>query len=91
MAPGRNPDVVSDLVEDRAVLVDPAGTELITLNAVGTLVWDALDGRRDLPDLCRVVLDRYPSMPAAQVEADVRSFLDELSSLGLLSDGSPPG
>ena len=79
--------MVSDVVEDRAVLVDPAGQELITLNSVGTLVWDALDGRRGVPELCRVVSDQYPSTPAAQVEADVRSFLDELSGLGLLSEG----
>jgi hypothetical protein len=88
----RDPRVVSDIVEDKAVLVEPAGQELITLNAVGTLVWEALDGRRGVPELCQLVTDQYPSTPASQVEADVRSFLDELSGLGLLSDEGPaPG
>ena len=92
MKVGRNPDVVSDVVEGKAVLVDPAGRELITLNAVGTLVWDALDGTRDPDEVCRVVADRYRSTPAAQVHADVRVFLDELSALGLLTEGGPaPG
>ena len=92
MALTRNPDVVSDTVEGKAVLVDPAGRELITLNAVGTLVWDALDGTRDAPELCRLIVERYPSMPAPQVEADVRTFLDELTTLGLLSEPGPaPG
>jgi hypothetical protein len=92
MGLARNPQVVSDVVAGKAVLVDPAGRELITLNSVGTLVWEALDGTRDRAELSRVVAARHPSTPAAQVDADVRAFLDELGGLGLLSESAPdPG
>jgi hypothetical protein len=84
--------VVSDVVDGKAVLVDPAGREIITLNALGTLVWDALDGTRDLEQLCDGIAARYPDVPAARVDADVRVFLDELTRLDLLADARPdPG
>ncbi len=89
MSWSRDPGVVSDVIEGKAVLVDAAGRELITLNAVGTIVWEALDGRRDLAGLCDAVAARYPSTSRAQVETDVRSFLAELSRLGLVKEPAP--
>ena len=92
MSWSRDPGVVSDVIEGKAVLVDAAGRELITLNSVGTIVWEALDGRRDVAGLCDVVAARYPSTPRTQVETDVGSFLAELSGLGLVSESAPaPG
>ena len=55
----RSADVVFDVVVDRAILLDGAGTELITLNAVGTVVWHELDGRRGADDLAADLLDRF--------------------------------
>jgi len=77
---------VSDLVEGKAVLVDPDGRELITLNSVGTLVWGSLDGSHGVAELCRVVSERYPTAPASQVEGDVRTFLDQLTELKLVTN-----
>ena len=55
----RSADVVFDVVVDRAILLDGAGTELFTLNAVGTVVWRELDGRRGADDLAADLLDRF--------------------------------
>ena len=88
----RDPCVVSDVVDGKAVLVDPAGREIITLNALGTLVWGVLDGIRDLPEVCRVVGERYPSVSPERISVDVEAFLAELSRLGLLTEAaSDPG
>ena len=42
MAYRRAEGVLSEILEGRAMLVAPDGTELITLNATRTAVWDAL-------------------------------------------------
>ncbi len=42
--PRRSPNVTYETIDGRAVLVDVAGTELITLNPVGTLVWNVPSG-----------------------------------------------
>jgi hypothetical protein len=89
MGLGRNPAVVADVIDGKAVLVDPAGSEIITLNALGTQVWDALDGTRDVDELCHSIGDRYPDVPAEQIDGDVRRFLGELTRLGLLSEPTP--
>jgi hypothetical protein len=92
MGLARNPRVVADVVDGKAVLVDPAGREIITLNPLGTQVWDALDGSRDVDGVCRLIGERYPDVPAERIGADVRAFLDELGRLGVLSDPTPdPG
>ena len=83
----RSPDVVFDVVGDRAILLDGAGTELITLNAVGTVVWNELDGLRDASELAADLLDRFVGVGIDELRTDITAFLEELSALGLAVDG----
>ena len=55
----RSDEVVFDMAGPRAVLLDASGTELITLNPVGSLVWNELDGRRDADELGPVLHERF--------------------------------
>ncbi|MET0908894.1 MAG: PqqD family protein [Ilumatobacteraceae bacterium] len=82
----RSADVVFDVVVDRAILLDGAGEELITLNAVGTVVWNELDGRRDAAELAADLLDRFVDVGFDELRADIAAFLDELAVLGLAVD-----
>ena len=82
-------DVVFDVVVDRAILLDGAGTELITLNAVGTVVWNELDGRRDAAELAADLLDRFVGRRrSTSCGVDIAAFLDELAALGLAVDAT---
>lgn len=78
---------------DRAVLLDTTGTELITLNAVGSVVWNELDGDRDAAELAADLLDRFDGVGLGQLAHDITTFLDELAALGLAVEatGEPPG
>jgi Coenzyme PQQ synthesis protein D (PqqD) len=80
----RSPDVVYEVVDGKAVLVDPDGVELITLNPVGTVVWEELDGRRDAVELAADLIGRFDGVTLAQLEADVAAFLAEISAAGLV-------
>jgi hypothetical protein len=82
----RAQDVVYEVVDGRAVLIDPAGVELITLNPVGTLVWQALDDGGDAATLTQRLLPEFEDVTAEQLERDIDAFLSELSGLGLVSD-----
>ena len=57
--------VIWEVTGSRAVLLDPDGTELITLNPVGTLVWDAID---DLPPdaIADLLLPRFEGVTREQ-------------------------
>lgn len=92
----RSPDVTYEIVDGRAVLVDGAGTELITLNPVGTLVWSALDGERDAAALAGDLVGDLDGVTLAQLETDIVDFLSELASSRLVTgppaaSGRPPG
>jgi coenzyme PQQ synthesis protein D (PqqD) len=75
--------VIWEVTGARAVLLDPDGTELITLNPVGTLVWDAIDGRS--PDAIADLLHpQFEGVTREQLAIDVRAFLDDLEQLGVI-------
>lgn len=77
------PEVVHDTVEDRAVLVDPAGQELITLNPTGSTIWHALDGQHDDEALADLLHAANPDVERDTILTDVRSFLGVLLDEGL--------
>ena len=75
--------VIWEVTGARAVLLDPDGTELITLNPVGTLVWDAIDGLP--PDAIADLLHpQFEGVTREQLAIDVRAFLEDLEQLGVI-------
>lgn len=87
MAWQRSPRVVYEVVDDQAVLVDPDGIELLTLNPVGTLVWEALDGRRDAGALAAALIGRFTGVTLEALTADIAGFLAEVEAAGLVVPG----
>ncbi len=51
--------------------------ELYTLNSMGQMIWDQLDGCKNVETICRNLAARFPSA-AAVIEGDVLGFLTEL-------------
>ena len=68
------------------MLLDQSGTELITLNPVGTLVWQALDRPGDVHTIARQLSVTFPDVAVEQLETDAAGFLDELAAAGLVVD-----
>lgn len=82
----RSPDVTYEVVDGQAVLVDPNGRELLTLNAVGTVVWQALDGTRDEAGIVESLSEQFPDVERNDLVRDVDAFITELRSSGLVAD-----
>jgi hypothetical protein len=82
----RTPGVLSDEIGGTAFLLGPAGTHVIELNALGAVVWDAIDDDQEVAGIVERVLTKVKpdTVPAQQVEADVRAFLAELTRLELI-------
>src|SRR5438876_94714 len=87
MAPRRSPGVAYDVLDGQAVLIDPVGLEMLTLNAVGTLVWNELDGEKDVPELANAVLGRVTGVGLDALVADVGAFVASLEDAGLVVVG----
>jgi hypothetical protein len=77
--------VLSEQVDGRVLLINAASDELITLNPVGSVVWqELLLGERDVDELVATVRDRFPDAPVDAVGDDVRGFLRTLHDAGLV-------
>lgn len=79
--------VMCEVIDGQANLVRPDGTELLRLNAVGTLVWQALttDGvGADAGALADAVRQQVEGATSKEIRADVAAFLDELVGAGVL-------
>lgn len=76
--------MVKEVVDDRAFLLDDRGVEMVVLNPVGTLVWDALDESRDANAIATSLVERFEDVSLEEFERDVQAFLEELSEAGLV-------
>jgi hypothetical protein len=81
--------VVLQVVDDRAFLLDQAGSEMIVLNEVGTMVWQALDAPSDPDAIAGSLVDRFEDVSVETLARDVGEFLDELAELGLVVPVTP--
>jgi hypothetical protein len=82
----RADDVLFEIIDATAVLVDPDGRELFTLNPVGSLVWEALADHGELAALADHLLPKLSGVERDQLETDIAAFLDELRAAGLVVD-----
>jgi hypothetical protein len=74
-----------------AVLYSTAEEVYFGLNAVGVRIWELLPpAQTELNDLCSVLADEYPDVPADMIRADVIEVLDELTKLGLVQPVPQP-
>ncbi len=80
----RADNVVKEVVDDRAFLLDDRGVEMIVLNPVGTLVWDVLDEPRDADSVATLLVDRFENVSLEELERDVQAFLEQLRDAGLV-------
>ena len=87
MAVVRAEGVLDTVVDGQSVLINPAGTQVVDLNALGSVVWACIDGQRgvvDLGDLGQPSLKDPEKVPHPQLAAYVAAFLEELIRLELV-------
>lgn len=87
--PRRSPDSAFRQIGDGGGLVVLAGrAEVKVLNPVGIAIFSLLDGSRDVETLAAAVADDF-DVDLDRAREEVRMFLIELQSAGLLADETP--
>lgn len=79
----------TDIVDGEAILIHPASQRVRMLNAAGTLVWTASDGRRSLAEIATLLSQTY-QIDLTDAERDVLVFADSLIAAGLATLVAPP-
>lgn len=81
----QSPEVTFEVVDGRAVMVDPAGAELVTLNPTASVVWESFARPCTADDAAAALHERVADAVALdEVRRDVVDLVDELHGLGLL-------
>lgn len=74
---------VARIVDGEAVVVEPGDGLVTIVNAVGTRIWDLLDGRRTVREIAGRVAGDY-DVSRDQALADTLEFLRDLREKGLI-------
>jgi hypothetical protein len=82
--PSRSQLTAWRVYDGQAVILCPDDSTLNTLNAIGTLIWQAADGQTPLSAMVARICAEFDVEPA-RAERDARAFIDELSRRGLLT------
>ena len=72
------------VIEDETILVNSQGSKMITLNALGGVIWDVLAEPTSLNVVIDGIAERHPQVDRAVIESDVRSFINQTTELGLV-------
>jgi len=72
------------IYDGEAVIVSPEDSTLHTLNEVGTLVWEAADGRTAFGDIVARICARY-DVEARAAARDLEAFVEQLRERGLIT------
>jgi Coenzyme PQQ synthesis protein D (PqqD) len=80
----RAAEATFDVLDGHAVIIDPGAVRMLTLNPVGTLVWQHLDVDRTCEELTAMLLPMLTGISVEQLALDIASFLDELMAAGLV-------
>lgn len=83
--PKRRDDVVAQVADDEAVLLDISSGRYFGLNSVGSRIWELCDGNRSLADIVAAICSEF-EVAVDVAEADAVEILDQLKKERLVVD-----
>jgi hypothetical protein len=87
--PVQNPRAAWRVYDGEAVIISPDDSTMHTLNAVGTLIWEAADGRTPLASIVARICAEF-DVDAPRAEREALGFIDTLCRRGLLTLADAP-
>jgi len=78
--------VRTTITQDGAVLMDIKGGHMVTLNLIGSIIWQQLSDRRSPEQIAARLASEF-GIPREQASADVSEFLEQLEAQHLIESG----
>ncbi|MEN3972768.1 PqqD family protein [Sphingomicrobium sp. XHP0235] len=80
----QNRSIPTGAVDGELMALDPKAGEVYGLDPIGTRIWNAIGDGADLDQILDRLIDTH-DVERDRCEADVRAFLAELESAGLVT------
>jgi hypothetical protein len=87
--PVQNPRAAWRVYDGEAVIISPDDSTMHTLNPVGTLIWEAADGRTPVGSIVTRICAEF-EVDAARAEREALGFIETLRARGLLTLAEAP-
>lgn len=87
----RSPKIEEAPLHGELMLFDGTAAKFFVLNRTMTFLWRHCDGRHSLSDVLEILRQEFADVEPASAEADLRTALQELVSLGLVVDNRGAG
>ena len=84
MIPARSPETAWRMIEGEAVILAMDTKVFRGLNAVGSRVWELIDGRRSVDEIGAAIANEFEVAPEVAAR-DVSAFVGELLARGLVT------
>lgn len=84
LVPVPNQDFCVRQVGEELVFLAESGDQYISLNSVGSFLWQQMDGQHSLRDIADILRDEYEVSEAVAL-ADLQEFVAQLQAQGLLT------
>ena len=79
----RNSKTISGRLHDELVMMDIDQGKYFSLNPVATRIWDLLEKKLGIDELCRQLMEEY-EVDFSQCTKEVEEYLNEMLKLGLV-------
>jgi hypothetical protein len=86
----RSSSVAARLLEDEMVIMCPQTSKLFVLNPVGTAIWNALDGGKQLDEIVRNQICAEFEVDFDTAMADAMTFVQQLAEHGVVITADQP-
>lgn len=73
------------VIDEKALVVNPATSLIYPLNATAAVIWQSLDGSRDIKGIAEIICGEF-EVEHSQALADIRDFIGKLNEAGLVED-----
>ena len=84
----KNPNVAYRIYDGEATVVMPDRSEVKVVNAIGSVVWDKIDGKRTVGQIVESALEavlRDYEVTPDELRRDILAFLGDLREHGMVS------
>lgn len=79
----QNPDLVTKIIDGRAAIMDPEMCKVLSLNEVGTFIWEMVDGSNDKEVILEGICKEF-NVSKGQALFDMEEFMAVLVGKKLL-------
>jgi hypothetical protein len=87
--PARSKQVAARMLGGEMMIMSPTDVTLFNLNDVGSVIWNAADGRTSLEEIVARLCDEFDVTPEA-ARHDAETFVEELAAHGILHLSDQP-